>query len=125
MWDSADWRAVVFVSDRSSRALHARERCLRLAGIPHSTLTERRPSGTYFKLCVREEDAVDAHLALRLGGFCRSVRLQRTSPTLATAAIDMVWSVWDEAMDVLTQLVDFVRSTPRLLAVPGRTPATR
>jgi hypothetical protein len=124
MWDSADWRAVVFVSDRSSRALHARERCLRLAGIPHSTVTERRPSGTYFKLCVREEDAVDAHLALRLGGFCRSVRLQRTSPTVTTAVIDMVWTAWDQALDVLTQLVDLVRSTPRLLPVIGRAPLT-
>jgi hypothetical protein len=58
-------QAVVFVSDRSGAALRRRERCLKLAGIPHGIEAERRPSGTYYKLLVREQDAVAAHLAGR------------------------------------------------------------
>jgi len=64
-------QAVVFVSNRAGAALRRRERCLKLAGIPHGVEAERRPSGTYYKLCVRENDAVAAHLALQMGGCGR------------------------------------------------------
>lgn len=120
MWDSADWRAVVFVSDRFGRPLRARERCLQLAGIPWSTVSERRPSGTYYKLCVREQDAVDALLALRLGGFCRSVRLRTTTPSVAEQLIDAARDMWDEALELVVQVVDLVRTVPRLVTGPAR-----
>jgi hypothetical protein len=123
MWDSADWRAVVFVSDRVGRPLRARERCLQLAGIPWSTVSERRPSGTYYKLCVREQDAVNALLALRLGGFCRSVRLRSTTPSFAETVIDAAWNIWDDAMELLGQVVELVRTAPRLLSGPARATA--
>jgi len=62
MWNAVleEPQAVVFVSDRSGAALRRRERCLKLAGIPHGIEAERRPSGTYYKLYVRERDAVAA-----------------------------------------------------------------
>src|SRR5262245_21982150 len=74
-------QAVVFVSNRAGAALRRRERCLKLAGIPHGVEAERRPSGTYYKLCVRENDAVAAHLALQMGGCGRTVKLQDPRPS--------------------------------------------
>ena len=124
MWDSADWRGVVFVSDRSGAPLRRRERCLELAGIASSIVTERRPSGTYYKLCVREEETVDAHLALQLGGFCRSVRLRRRSPGVSAAIEEIASGAWDELLDLLSRLVDLVRSAPRLLLGPTRADAS-
>ena len=46
--------AVVFVCDRQGAVLQRRERCLKLAGIPYGIHAEHRPSGTYYKLCVRD-----------------------------------------------------------------------
>jgi hypothetical protein len=115
MWDSADWRAVVFVSDRTDAGLRRRERCLKLAGIASSLVTERRPSGTYYKLCVQEGDVLDAHLALRLGGFCRSVRLRSARPSVAARLEQLVRETLEEALHLLNRLVDLVRQSPRLL----------
>ena len=119
MWDSADWRGVVFVSDRSAASLRRRERCLELAGITSSIVTERRPSGTYYKLCVREEDTVDAHLALQLGGFCRSVKLRRNNRGVTDVIEDLASGAWEEFLALLDRVAELVRTAPRLLL--GRT----
>jgi hypothetical protein len=115
MWDSADWTGVVFVSDRPDGALRRRERCLVRAGLACSILSERRASGTYFKLCVREHDVVDAHLALRLGGFCRSARLRGRGAGAAVRSLPR--TVWDQIVLLAQSLVDLVRQGPRRL--PG------
>src|SRR5438128_10137740 len=103
----AEPRAVVFVCDRQGAALGRRERCLRLAGITYDIEAERRPSGTYYKLGVRERDAVAAHLALQMGGCGRPSRLRQTQSgvaaswreitrTLGTrrASCSSAWSTW-------------------------------
>ena len=113
-------QAVVFVSDRSGAALRRRERCLKLAGIPHSIEAERRPSGTYYKLIVREQDAVAAHLALQMGGCSRSIKLQETTPTLGATFRDLARTVWDELSLLAGKLLDLVWSVaPRLLTGPS------
>jgi hypothetical protein len=122
MWNAVveEPQAVVFVSDRSGAALRRRERCLKLAGIGHSIEAERRPSGTYYKLIVREQDAVAAHLALQMGGCSRSLKLQETSPTLGATFRDLARTVWDELSLLAGRLVDFVWSVaPRLLTGPS------
>lgn len=120
MWDSADWSAVVFVGDRPDAALRRRERCLKLAGVASSVVTERRPSGLYYKLCVQEGDVLNAHLALRLGGFCRTVRLRSARPSVAARLEDLIRETLEEALHLLNRVLDFVRDTPRLLAFSGR-----
>jgi hypothetical protein len=120
MWDSADWRAVVFVSDRSDAALRRRERCLKLAGIACAILTERRASGIYHKLCVRDEDALDAHMALRLGGFCHGVRLRKSRRTVVGTLRGMLDDAWEETALLLDRLLDLFRQSPHLLAGPTR-----
>ena len=118
MWNAAEEepQAVVFVSDRSGAALRRRERCLKLAGIPHSIEAERRPSGTYYKLIVREHDAVAAHLALQMGGCGRSLKLQEANPTLGTTLKDLARTVWDEVTLLATKLLDLMWSVaPKLL----------
>jgi hypothetical protein len=108
--------AVVFVCDRQSAALRRRERCLRLAGIVHAVETERRPSGTYYKLTVRERDAVAAHLALQMGGCARSSRLRENRTSLAASLREVARTFWEEALLLLGRLADLLRSTsPRLL----------
>jgi hypothetical protein len=121
MWNAAveEPQAVVFVSDRSGAALRRRERCLKLAGIPHSIEAERRPSGTYYKLLVREPDAVAAHLALQMGGCSRSLKLQETTPTLGATIKELARTLWDELALLGGRLVDAVRSiAPKLLTGP-------
>lgn len=121
MWNAVveEPQAVVFVSDRSGAALRRRERCLKLAGIPHSIEAERRPSGTYYKLLVREQDAVAAHLALQMGGCSRSLKLQETTPTLGATLRDLARTVWDEITLLAGRLADLVWSAaPRLLTGP-------
>jgi hypothetical protein len=118
MWTAVEEepQAVVFVSDRSGAALRRRERCLKLAGIPHSIEAERRPSGTYYKLIVREKDAVAAHLALQMGGCGRSLKLQEATPTLGTTLKDLARTVWDELTLLATKLLDLLWSVaPKLL----------
>jgi len=108
--------AVVFVCDRQGAALQRRERCLKLAGIIYEVHAEHRPSGTYYKLCVREPDAVAAHLALQMGGCSRSSRLRQPRSGLGATLRDMGQTLWDEALLLVGRLTDFVRaSTPRLL----------
>ena len=94
MWNAVleEPQAVVFVSDRSGAALRRRERCLKLAGIPHGIEAERRPSGTYYKLIVREQYAVAAHLALQMGGCGRTLKLQEATPTLGATFRDLARS---------------------------------
>jgi hypothetical protein len=121
MWNAVleEPQAVVFVSDRSGAALRRRERCLKLAGIPHSIEAERRPSGTYYKLIVREQDAVAAHLALQMGGCSRTLKLQETTPTLGATFRDLARTVWDELALLAGKLADLVWSVaPRLLTGP-------
>jgi hypothetical protein len=114
-------RAVVFVCDRQGAALARRERCLKLAGIAHEIEAERRPSGTYYKLCVREHDAVAAHLALQMGGCARSARLRQEHASVGASLRDIARTLWDEALLVLGRLVDLVRTTvPGLLTGPSR-----
>lgn len=112
-------RAVVFVCDRQGPALGRRERCLRLAGIPFGIEPERRPSGTYYKLYVRERDAVAAHLALQMGGCARSSRLTKTQAGMLASAKDVVVTLWEEALLLVARLVDFVWEAPRLLTGPA------
>ena len=117
--EAAEPLAVVFVSDRSGAALRRRERCLKLAGIPHEVEAERRPSGTYYKLCVREPDAVAAHLALQMGGCGRSLRLKESQSNVGSALRDMIGTLRDEVLLLVGRVVDFVRGVaPRLLAGP-------
>ena len=119
-----DFRAVVFVCDRKGAALSRRERCLKLAGIPHGIEAERRPSGTYYKLIVREQDAVAAHLALQMGGCGRTLKLQETTPTLGATFRDLARTVWDELSLLAAKVVDFVWSVaPRLITGPTQPPA--
>ena len=117
----AEPRAVVFVCDRQGAALGRRERCLRLAGIAYDIEAERRPSGTYYKLAVRERDAVAAHLALQMGGCGRSSRLRQSQSGVAASLREMAHTVWDEALLLLERLVDLVwTAAPRLLTGPAR-----
>jgi hypothetical protein len=111
-------RAVVFVSDRTGPALRRRERCLELAGIQCSVESERRPSGTYFKLCVAERDAVNAYLALGVGGCGRQPRLHEPGgPGLTESLSDVAGMLRDEAAIAAEKLVDTVRGVaPQLLA---------
>ena len=122
MWNAVveEPQAVVFVSDRSGAALRRRERCLKLAGIAHSIEAERRPSGTYYKLIVREPDAVAAHLALQMGGCSRTLKLQETTPTLGATFRDLARTLWDEVTLLASTLLDFLWSVaPKLLTGPS------
>jgi hypothetical protein len=115
-----DPAAVVFVCDRQGAALQRRERCLKLAGIVYEVEAERRPSGTYYKLCVREQDAVAAHLALQMGGCNRSSRLRQPQPGVGATLRDMARTFWEEVLLLVGKVTDFVRSSaPRLLTGPG------
>ncbi|MCW5892422.1 MAG: hypothetical protein KIT14_18020 [bacterium] len=112
------------MSDRNGAALRRRERCLKLAAIPHTIEAERRPSGTYYKLSVRESDAVAAHLALQMGGCGRSLKLQesQTSFNLGATLRDLGKAAWDEMVLVLGKLFDFFRDlAPLLLNGPRET----
>jgi hypothetical protein len=129
MWNAVaeEPQAVVFVSDRNGAALRRRERCLKLAAIPHSVEAERRPSGTYYKLCVREGDAVAAHLALQMGGCGRSLRLQesRAAFSLGSTMRDIARTMWDEAVLLVGKLADMLRGlAPQLLTGPRTPPQT-
>ncbi len=122
MWNAVEGepQAVVFVSDRAGAALRRRERCLKLAGIVHEVRTERRPSGTYYKLCVRETDTVGAHLALQMGGCNRSLKLKETQPTLSATLRDLGRTVWDEVTLLVAKVKDFVRGiAPKLITGPA------
>jgi hypothetical protein len=122
MWNAVveEPQAVVFVSDRSGAALRRRERCLKLAGIPHAIEAERRPSGTYYKLIVREQDAVAAHLALQMGGCGRTLKLQETTPTLGATFRDLARTLWDELTLLAGKIADLVWTVaPRLLTGPA------
>jgi hypothetical protein len=118
--------AVVFVCDRQGAALQRRERCLKLAGIPYGIHAEHRPSGTYYKLCVRESDAVAAHLALQMGGCGRSARLKQNRSSFGSTLRDIAQTLWDEVMLLVGRLTDVVRGTaPILLPRPAARPAPR
>jgi hypothetical protein len=129
MWDSAEWGAVVYVSDRVGPALRRRERCLRLANIPYAVLTHGRPSGTYYNLCVREEDAISAHLALQMGGCCRSMSLRRRNEASVGGTLDAVSAavrdgsaaLWDRLVVAVGGLTDLLWTWAprRLLAAFG------
>ena len=115
---------MVFVCDRSGPALRRRERCLDLAGIGHAVESERRPSGTYWKLCVAEGDAVNAYLALAVGGCQRVPRLHEAQdPGLTGSLTDVAGMLRDEAAIAAEKLVGTIREVaPQLLAGlrPGR-----
>ena len=116
-------RAVVFVCDRQGAALGRRERCLKLAGIAYDIDAERRPSGTYYKLYVREREAVAAHLALQMGGCGRSSRLRQGQSGGVTGSLrEVARTLWDEALLLLERLVDLVwPGASRLLSAPADT----
>ena len=120
-------RAVVFVCDRQGAVLGRRERCLKLAGIPYAVETERRPSGTYYKLYVRERDAVQAHLALQMGGCGRSSRLRHDRAGVVASLRDIARTLWVEALLLLGRLTDLLRVAPLLLTGPNgaKSDATR
>jgi len=116
----AEPRAVVFVCDRQGAALGRRERCLKLAGIAYEVEAERRASGTYYKLGVREREAVAAHLALQMGGCGRSSRLRQSQSGVAASLREITRTLWDEAVLLLERLVDLVwTAAPRLLTGPA------
>jgi hypothetical protein len=119
--------AVVFISDRIGPALRRRERCLELAGISYALESERRPSGTYFKLCVAEHDAVDAYLALGAGGCARRPHLaEHQVPGLAESLSDVAAMLRDEAAIAAEKLVDVVRDVaPQVLATLRATRSSR
>jgi hypothetical protein len=119
-----DLRAVVFVCDRQGAALGRRERCLKLAGIAYDIEAERRPSGTYYKLSVRERDAVAAHLALQMGGCGRSSRLRQGQAGPAASLREIARTLWDEVLLLFERVVDLVwPGAPRLVTGPTRVPA--
>jgi hypothetical protein len=123
MWEAVaeDPGAVVFVGDRAGAALRRRERCLKLAGIPYTVAAERRASGTYYKLCVREQDAVAAHLALQMGGVGRSVRLQeQRQKGLATTIREMVQTFWEEIALLAGRAIDLLKRVNPLLLIGSR-----
>jgi hypothetical protein len=120
MFDSADWRAVVYVSDRAGAAVSRRERCLKLAGIACTVLVEHRPSGPYYKLCVQEHVAVDAHLALRLAGFTHAVRFSPPPEGVAAALRDLINTIREEVDLLVSEAFDLVRSAPGRLAISAR-----
>src|SRR5262245_7198392 len=111
-------RAVVFVTERTGPALRRRERCLELAGIAYSLESEPRPSGTYWKLCVAEPDAVNAYLALAAGGAQRRPRLQEHAvPGLTESLADVAGMLRDEAALAAAKLLDTARGVaPQLLS---------
>ena len=113
-------QAVVYVSNRGGAALRRRERCLKLAGIPHGVEAERRPSGTYYKLCVRENDAVAAHLALQMGGCGRTVKLQDPRPSFFDTLREIARAALEELTLLLTKLVDAIRGIAPLLLAPPK-----
>jgi len=118
--------AVVFVCDRQGAALQRRERCLKLAGIPYGIHAEHRPSGTYYKLCVRESDAVAAHLALQMGGCGRSARLKQNRSSFGATLRDIAQTLWDEILLLVGRVTDVVRGTaPILLPRPAGPPPPR
>ena len=121
MWEAlaTEAQTVVFVTDRAGAALRRREHCLKLAGIPYVLQAERRPAGTYHKICVRELDAVQAHLALQMGGHHRSVRLQEGAHTLFASLFDFGRTVWDETTFLWERLIGFVLHAPKLLTWSG------
>src|SRR5262249_4077155 len=107
---SALARAVVFVSDRDGPALRRREQALVIAGIPHSLESERRPSATYYKLCVDERDAVNAYIALGMAGCKRGPRVRETSePALTESLSDVAGMLRDEAAIAAEKLVGVMR----------------
>lgn len=113
--------AVVFVGDRAGAALRRRERCLKLAGIPYTVTAERRASGTYYKLCVREQDAVAAHLALQMGGVGRSVRLQeQRQQSLAGTLLEMLQTFWEELVLLAGRAADVIRRVNPLQLIGSR-----
>jgi hypothetical protein len=116
-----EFRAVVFVCDRKGAALSRRERCLKLAGLVHRVEAERRPSGTYYKLTVRECDAVAAHLALQMGGCARSSRLRQDQSSIGRSIREIAHTLWEEALLLVGRVKDFLSSvTPKLLTGPTR-----
>jgi hypothetical protein len=116
-----EFRAVVFVCDRKGAALSRRERCLKLAGLVHRVEAERRPSGTYYKLTVRECDAVAAHLSLQMGGCARSSRLRQEGASVSRSIREIALTLWEEALLLVGRLKDLVSSmAPKLLTGPPR-----
>src|SRR5262245_66400778 len=111
-------RAVVFVCDRQGPALGRRERCLRLAGIPFAIEAERRPSGTYYKLYVRERDAVAAHLALQMGGCGRSSRLHQPQPGIVKNVRDLLALAWEGTLLFLGRSAGLIRSARHRFTSP-------
>lgn len=121
---AAETVAVVFICDRQGAALERRERCLKLAGISYRVQAERRPSGTYYKLYVPDEEALAAHLALQMGGCGRATRLKDDGSSVMGTVRDIASTLWDELLVLLGRMTDFVRSSaPRLLRGPDTTPS--
>jgi hypothetical protein len=122
---AAETVAVVFICDRQGAALERRERCLKLAGISYRVQAERRPSGTYYKLYVPEQEALAAHLALQMGGCGRATRLRDGGTSVVGTVRDIAATLWDELLLLLGRVTDLVRSTaPRLLGGPSETPSS-
>jgi len=110
-------RAVVFVTSRPGPALKRRERCLDLAGIPFTLEPERRPSGTFLKLCVAEEHAVDAYAALGLGGCTRAPRPPQPDP-MSESIAQVASMLRDEAGIAADKLAEALRvAAPRLFEI--------
>jgi hypothetical protein len=121
MWEALAKEAttVVFVTDRIGAALRRREHCLKLAAIPYVRQTERRASGTYHKVCVRESDAIQAHLALQMGGHQHSLKLQAGAQAFFASLFDFGRTMWDETHYLWERLIGFVLHAPKLLTWSG------
>lgn len=121
---AAETVAVVFICDRQGAALERRERCLKLAGITYRVQAERRPSGTYYKLYVPDDDALAAHLALQMGGCGRATRLKDGGSTVTGTLREIASTLWDELLLLVGRVTDLVRSSaPRLLGGPTGSPS--
>lgn len=126
----AGTRAVVFVSTRNGSALKRREQCLELAGLAYALESERRPSGTYFKLCVAERDAVDAYAVLALGGCRRTTRRAEPADPMTESLTQVASMLRDEAGIAAEKVVTALRVAapkvaPRILATLRAATANR
>ncbi len=110
-------RSVVFVTSRPGPALKRRERCLELAGIPFTIEPERRPSGMFLKLCVEEGHAIDAHVALGLGGCARAPRPPQPDP-MSESITQVASMLRTEAGIAADKLAEALRdAAPRLFEI--------
>lgn len=112
---------VVFVTDRQGVDLRLRQRHLQRAGMFHTIVTQRRPYGAWYSLCVREEDVVAAQVLLEAEGCESPVSLTPAGGRGPFEALrEVVASLWVEAVLSIGDVVAWAFGVPeRLLTWAG------